>query len=150
MSGWQVAQAWLLELFALGCVGWLCGNILGMLLANQLIQTVSASLGDLYDTNIGLSIAWDWRSSLYSFYLSLAGAIVACAWPLVRLLRSQPSRLTTRLSLVRFAGAEFTIQALIACACCVAAIALYQAPQTQETGFAIIALMLLSLAIFTA
>jgi len=57
--------------------------------------------------------------------------------------------LTTRLSLVRFAGAEFTIQALIACACCVAAIALYQAPQTQETGFAIIALMLLSVALFT-
>ncbi|MDC5840385.1 ABC transporter permease [Vibrio europaeus] len=149
VSGWQLAQALLLELFALVFVGWLCGNILGMLLANQLIPTVSASLGDLYDTNIGLSIAWDWRSSLYSFYLSLAGAIVACAWPLVRLLRSQPSRLTTRLSLVRFAGAEFTIQALIACACCVAAIALYQAPQTQETGFAIIALMLLSVALFT-
>ncbi|MEZ8102993.1 ABC transporter permease [Vibrio bivalvicida] len=149
VSGWQLAQALLLELFVLVFVSWLCGNILGMLLANQLIPAVSASLGDLYDTNIGLAIVWDWRASISSLYLSLAGAIVACAWPLIRLLRSQPSRLTTRLSLVRFAGAEFTIQALIACACCVAAIAIYQAPQTQETGFAIIALMLLSVALFT-
>ncbi|KGY12228.1 ABC transporter permease [Vibrio tubiashii] len=149
VSGWQLAQALLLELCVLVLVGWLCGNVFGMVLANQLIPAVSASLGDLYNTNIGLSIDWDWRSSISSLYLSLTGAIIACAWPLVRLLRSQPSRLTTRLSLVRFAGAEFSIQALIACGCCVAAIALYQAPQTQETGFAIIALMLLSVALFT-
>lgn len=149
VSGWQLAQALVLELCVLVLVGWLCGNVLGMVLANQLIPAVSASLGDLYNTNIGLSIDWDWHSSISSLYLSLTGAIIACAWPLIRLLRSQPSRLTTRLSLLRFAGAEFTIQALIACACCVAAIALYQAPQTQETGFAIIALMLLSVALFT-
>lgn len=149
VSGWQLAQALLLELLALVLVSWLCGNLLGMLLANQLIPTVSASLSDLYDANVGLAISWNWQSSLYSLYLSAGGAIVACAWPLVRLLRSQPVRLTTRLSLVRFTGAEFTIQALLACAFCVAAIAIYQAPQTQESGFAIIALMLLSVALFT-
>ena len=88
---------------------------------------------------------WNWQSSLYSYLLLNH----ACAWPLVRLLRSQPVRLTTRLSLVRFTGAEFTIQALLACTFCVAAIAIYQAPQTQESGFAIIALMLLSVALFT-
>ncbi|KJY81500.1 ABC transporter permease [Vibrio galatheae] len=149
VSGWQLAQALFLELVVLVLIGWLCGNLLGMLLANQLLPAVSASLGDLYGTNIGLSIDWDWRASFYSLYLSITGAVVACAWPLVRLLRSPPRRLATRLSLVRFAGAEFSVQALIACGCCVSAIALYQAPQTLETGFAIIALMLLSAALFT-
>ena len=149
VSGWQLAQALLLELVFLVLISWICGNALGMLLADQLIPAVSASLGDLYDANVGLSIEWSLQTSLYSLYLSTIGAIVACAWPLVRLLRSQPSRLTTRLSLIRFTGAEFTIQALIACALCVAAVAIYQAPQTQESGFAIIALMLLSVALFT-
>ncbi len=149
VSGWQLTQALCLELFVLVFVSWLCGNVFGMLLANQLIPTVSASLSDLYDADVSLAIDWNWESSLYSLYLSGLGAIVACAWPLVRLLRSQPIRLTTRLSLVRFTGTEFTIQALIACALCVAAIAIFQAPKTQESGFAIIALMLLSVALFT-
>ena len=50
---------------------------------------------------------------------------------------------------MRFAGTEFTWQALIGCGFLVAAVAVYQAPQTQETGFAIIALMLVSVALFT-
>ncbi len=149
VSGWQLTQALMLELFFLVIVSWLCGNAFGLFLANQLIPSVSASLSDLYDANVGLAIGWRWDASLYSLMLTLIGAAVACAWPLVRLLRSQPIRLTTRLSLVRFAGTEFTIQALIACALCVAAIAIYQAPKTQESGFAIIALMLLSVALFT-
>jgi len=149
VSGWQLAQALMLELLLLVAVSWLCGNLFGLLLANQLIPAVSSSLGDLYDANVGLAIEWNWTASLYSLYLSLIGAFVACAWPLIRLLRSQPIRLTTRLSLVRFAGTEFSIQALLACALCVAAIAIYQAPQTQESGFVIIALMLLSVALFT-
>ncbi|RJX65049.1 ABC transporter permease [Vibrio sinensis] len=149
VSGWQLAQALSLELLVLVLISWLCGNALGILLANQLIPSVSSSLGDLYDANVGLSISWSWRSSGYSLLMTSIGAIAACAWPLVRLLRSQPIRLTTRLSLMRFTGTEFTIQALLACALSVAAIAVYQAPQTQESGFAIIALMLLSVALFT-
>ncbi|MDA0129012.1 ABC transporter permease [Vibrio sp. MarTm2] len=149
VSGWQLAQALLLELIFLVVVSWVCGNVLGLFLANQLVPAVSASLGDLYNANVGLALKWSLSSSLHSLYLSLTGAFVACAWPLIRLLRSQPIRLTTRLSLVRFAGTEFTIQALLACALCVAAIAIYQAPQTQESGFVIIALMLLSVALFT-
>ncbi|QIJ84816.1 FtsX-like permease family protein [Vibrio coralliilyticus OCN008] len=149
VSGWQLAKALCLELLVLITISWLCGNVLGILLANQLIPAVSASLGDLYDANVGLLISWSWKSSIYSLYMTIIGAFVACAWPLVRLLRSQPIRLTARLSLVRFAGTEFTIQALLACALCVAAIAIYQAPQTQESGFAIVALMLLSVALFT-
>lgn len=58
-------------------------------------------------------------------------------------------RLSARLSLVRFAGKEFKLQALLACALCVAAVAIYQAPKSQQSGFAIIGLMLLSVALFT-
>ncbi len=49
---------------------------------------------------------------------------------------------------MRFAGREFSWQAFAACAFCVAAVAVYQAPKTQESGFAIIALMLISVALF--
>ncbi len=149
VSGWQLMQALMLELFILVFLSWLCGNVFGLFLANQLIPGVSASLSDLYDANVGLDVHWSWAASLYSLALALIGAAIACAWPLVRLLRAQPIRLTMRLSLVRFAGTEFAVQALIACAFAVAAIAIYQAPKTQESGFAIIALMLLSVALFT-
>ncbi|WP_428776235.1 FtsX-like permease family protein, partial [Vibrio sp.] len=149
VSGWQLASALLLELLLFVLISWGCGNLFGMVLANQLIPAVSASLADLYDANVGLTVSWNWHSALYSLYMTLLGACLACAWPLVRLLRAQPVRLTTRLSLVRFAGREFTIQALLACAFAVAAIAIYQIPQTQETGYAIIVLMLTSVALLT-
>ncbi|WP_162046242.1 ABC transporter permease [Vibrio taketomensis] len=149
VSGWQLAQALLLELLALVLGSWLCGNVLGMVLANQLIPSVSASLEDLYNANIGLNIHWSLRSSLFSLAMTLIGAVASCAWPLVRLLRSQPARLSTRLSLLRFTGTEFTIQAFIALALALVAVAIYQAPQTENSGFIIIGLMLLSVALFT-
>ncbi|MBA5761562.1 ABC transporter permease [Vibrio sp. 404] len=149
VSGWQLTQALLMELVVLVFVSWLCGNVFGMLLANQLIPSVSASLDDLYNANVGLAIHWSFKSSAYSLAMALIGAFASCTWPLVRLLRSQPIRLTTRLSLLRFTGTEFAVQALLACALAVAAVAIYQAPQSQESGFAIIALMLLSVALFT-
>ncbi|WP_047042528.1 ABC transporter permease [Vibrio mexicanus] len=149
VSSWQLTKAMMLELSVLILASWLCGNVLGLVLANQLIPSVSSSLGDLYDANVGLSIDWHWEASLYSLYMTVLGALLACSWPLVRLLRSQPIRLTTRLSIARFTGIEFSLQAGLACAFCVAAIAIYQAPQTQSSGFAIIALMLLSAALFT-
>ncbi len=148
VTGFQLAQALIVELVTLVFVAWLCGNVFGVMLANQLIPAVSASLGDLYDANVGLVIGWSWQASLYSFALVLLGAGLSCLWPLIRLLQSQPIRLSSRLSLVRFAGKEFTWQALAACAFCVAAVAVYQAPKSQESGFAIIALMLLSVALF--
>ncbi|MDW6017244.1 FtsX-like permease family protein [Vibrio plantisponsor] len=149
VNGWQLAQALMLELFALVFVSWICGNGLGLLLANQLIPSVSVSLADLYNANVGLSIQWDWEWSSYSLLMAVCGAFASCAWPLVRLLKSQPIRLSTRLSLARFAGSEFSIQAFIGGALAVAAIAIYQAPKTQSSGYTIIALMLLSAALFT-
>ncbi|MDN3609861.1 FtsX-like permease family protein [Vibrio ostreicida] len=149
VSGWQLAQALSLELVVFVLVSWLSGNFFGLLLANQLIPTVSASLNSLYDANVGLLISWSWQTSIYSFALTILAAFAACAWPLVRLLRAQPIRLSAHLSLVRFSGKEFAIQALLACALCVVGIAIYQAPQTQGAGFAIIVLMLLSVALLT-
>ncbi|MCY9827220.1 ABC transporter permease [Vibrio chagasii] len=149
VSGWQLTKALSLELLILVLLSWICGNVFGLMLANQLLPAVSSSLGDLYDANVGLTIDWNWRWSGYSLMMALIGAFLACAWPLVRLLKSQPIRLSSRLSLMRFAGTEFTWQALIGCGFLVAAVAVYQAPQTQESGFAIIALMLVSVALFT-
>ncbi|WP_329352411.1 ABC transporter permease [Vibrio natriegens] len=147
VSGTQLAQALLLELSILVTVAWACGNFLGVILANELIPTVSTSLSDLYDANVGLSIGWSWKSSIYSLIMSAMGALISCLWPLIRLLKSQPIRLSSRLSLMRFAGREFSWQALAACAFCVAAVAVYQAPKTQEIGFTIVALMMLSVAL---
>ncbi len=147
VSGTQLAQALLLELGILVTVAWACGNFFGILLANQLIPTVSASLSDLYDANVGLTIEWSWQASAYSLVMSALGALISCLWPLIRLLKSQPIRLSSRLSLMRFAGREFSWQALAACAFCVAALAIFQAPKTQERGFAIVALMMVSVAL---
>ncbi|WP_341663930.1 ABC transporter permease [Vibrio sp.] len=149
VSGSQLTIALSIELLVLIFFSWLCGNFLGMILANQLIPAVSGSLRDLYDANVGLVVAWDWSSAMYSLAMSMLGACLTCAWPIVRLLRTQPIRLTARLSLVRFAGTEFSLQAAFACVLCVVAIAIYQAPQTQVSGFIIIALMLVSVALFT-
>ncbi|MBR9790062.1 MAG: ABC transporter permease, partial [Vibrionaceae bacterium] len=147
VSGTQLAQALLLELSILVTVAWACGNFFGVILANELIPTVSSSLSDLYDANVGLSIGWSWKSSIYSLIMSAMGALISCLWPLIRLLKSQPIRLSSRLSLMRFAGREFSWQALAACAFCVAAVGVYQAPKTQEIGFTIVALMMLSVAL---
>lgn len=149
VSGWQLTKALSFELWGLIMVSWVCSNVFGMMLAHQLLPAVSSSLGDLYGANIGLEMRWSWLVSGYSLLMMILGAGLACVWPSIRLLRAQPIRLTARLSLVRFAGEEFTLQALIACALCVAAIAVYQSPQTQPSGFAIIVFTLLSVAFFT-
>ncbi len=149
VDGWHLAQALAIELTGLVTVSWLCGNGLGLLLANKLIPTVSVSLADLYNANVSLSIAWNWEWSFYSLLMAICGAFASCAWPLMRLLKSQPIRLSTRLSLARFAGSEFSLQAFIAGVLAVAALAIYQAPKTQTSGYTIIALMLISAALFT-
>ncbi|WP_192850077.1 FtsX-like permease family protein, partial [Vibrio parahaemolyticus] len=101
VNGTQLAQALLLELSILVLVAWACGNFFGLMLANELIPAVSSSLSDLYDANVGLTIGWSWQSSLYSLIMSAMGALISCLWPLIRLLKSQPIRLSSRLSLMR-------------------------------------------------
>ncbi|CAM3623602.1 ABC transporter permease [Vibrio aquimaris] len=149
VSGSQLTVALGIELLLLIFFSWLCGNLLGIVLANQLIPAVSGSLRDLYDANVELAVSWSWSSAIYSLAMSMIGAFLTCAWPTVRLLRTQPVSLTTRLSLARFSGTEFSLQAAFACVLCIVAIAIYQAPQTQVSGLVIIALMLVSVALFT-
>ncbi|MGO1189787.1 ABC transporter permease [Vibrio casei] len=144
VSGWQLTKALLIEIFGWILVGWLSGTVLGLALANRLMPSVSASLSDLYNADVGLSIEWQWEWSQYSLLMAILGCLLACFWPLVRLVKSQPIRLASRLSLIRFAGREFTLQALVACVCIVIAVALYQVPTTQEQGFTLIALLLVS------
>lgn len=144
VSGWQLTKALLLEIIGWILIGWFSGTVLGLALANRLMPSVSASLSDLYNADVGLSIEWNWEWIQYSLLMSIFGCLLSCFWPLVRLVRSQPIRLASRLSLIRFAGREFGLQAFFACVCTVAAVALYQSPTTQEEGFTLIALMLVS------
>jgi putative ABC transport system permease protein len=148
VAGWQLVIALSIELVLLVLMSWILGNGFGLLLANQLLPAVSSSLGALYNANIDLTLSWSWSWSKYSLLMVLCGAAVSCFWPLIRLVRSQPIRLTARLSLVRFAGREFSWQALIAAVCCTVALAIYQAPQTVFSGYLIIALMLVGVALF--
>ncbi|MFV0574518.1 MAG: ABC transporter permease [Vibrio sp.] len=144
VSGWQLGKALLLEICAWILLGWVSGTLLGLTLANRLMPSVSASLSDLYNADVGLKIDWNWEWSQYSLLMAIFGCLLSCFWPLVRLLRSQPIRLTSRLSMVRFAGREFALQAFVACICIIAAIGLYQSPKTQVEGFTLIALLLVS------
>lgn len=144
VSGWQLTKALLLEIMAWIVIGWLSGTVLGLALANSLMPSVSASLSDIYNADVGLSIEWNWEWIQYSLLMAIFGCLLSCFWPLIRLVRSQPVRLASRLSLVRFAGREFALQAFVACVCIVAAIALYQTPMSQEQGFTLIALLLVS------
>lgn len=148
VSGWQLSKALMLELFLLILSGWIYGNVFGLMLANKLMPSVSTTLSDLYNANVGLTIEWDWLSVFQSLLMAVLGTVLACSWPLVRLIRSQPIRLSARLSLVRFAGREFSWQALVACLFCIIAFALYQISDSAETGFIIVALLLISVALF--
>ncbi|MDA9556059.1 ABC transporter permease [Vibrio sp.] len=149
VSSIQLTKAILGEIFLLVIVSWALGNILGLVLAHYLIPNVSLAVGELYNINVSLDVEWDWLTSLASFILVLSGALVSCFWPLFRLLRSQPNRLTPKLSLVRFAGTEFALQAYIACFLGLVAVGLHQLPQNLNTGYGIIVLTLLSVTLFT-
>ncbi|MGF1742394.1 ABC transporter permease [Vibrio profundum] len=145
----QLTQAFLLELVVLILVSWLCGNILGVWLAYQMIPDVSHNLSSMYASSLITMTGWSWRSSGLSLCLTIVGSAVACCWPSIRLLRAQPIRLAKRLSLVRFMSVEFAIQTLFATIFALLAVSLYNAPKTEQTGFAIITFTLLSVALFT-
>lgn len=146
VSGWQLTMALLVEISLWVMVSWFSGNVAGLALAQKLMPTVSASLNDLYNANVDLTVQWSWEWSGLSLLMVITGCLLACGWPLVRLIRSRPIRLSARLSLIRFAGREFGWQAMFACIFCVAAVAVavYQMPHDQMAGFVLIALLLIS------
>jgi putative ABC transport system permease protein len=130
-------------------VGWISGNFFGLLLANQLMPTVSNSLYSLYNADVDLLITWNWNWSYQSLWMAILGCVLACGWPLYRLLSIEPIRLTARLSLARFAGKEFEVQAIVAGVFCVAAYLVNLLPHSHENGFVLIGFLMISVGLFT-
>ncbi|WED22988.1 FtsX-like permease family protein [Vibrio sp. JC009] len=143
-----LVRATVLELCALVVFSWLSGNVFGLILANQLIPTVSTTLADLYNANVGLTISWSWEWSRTSLLMAVVGTFIACSWPALRLVKAPPIRLSARLSLIRLAGTEFALQALVACALfAFASLLYYKIPHTPERGFALVALLMVGTAL---
>lgn len=130
-------------------IGWISGNFFGLLLANQLMPAVSNSLYSLYNADVDLLITWSWNWSYQSLWMAILGCVLACGWPLYRLLSIEPIRLTARLSLARFAGKEFEVQAIVACVFCVAAYLLNLLPHSHENGFMLIGFLMISVGLLT-
>lgn len=136
-----------IEVFLWVIVGWVSGNFFGLILANQLIPTVSNSLYSLYNADVDLLISWSW--SYQSLWMAILGCILACGWPLYRLLSIEPIRLTARLSIARFAGKEFEVQAIVACVFFVAAYLINLLPHSHENGFYLIGFLMISVGLIT-
>lgn len=125
-------------------VGLVGGNLIGLLLAQQLLPSVAASLNDLYNANVGLQVHWNWQWGAASLAIAIFGCAFACTWPVVRLIKSPPARLATHLSLVRFSGREFAWQALFSCIFIIGAVIVYKLAHGQLTGFVLIAFILIA------
>ncbi|MGF1727689.1 ABC transporter permease [Photobacterium nomapromontoriensis] len=147
VSSYQLARALIAELLVWIVLGLVGGNVLGLLLAEKLLPSVAETLNDLYGANVSLVVEWHWEWGAASVLIALFGSLLACGWPLVRLIKTPPARLATHMSLVRFSGREFALQALFSCIFMGAALALYQLPHGQEGGFILIACILIASAL---
>ncbi|GAD79161.1 FtsX-like permease family protein [Vibrio ezurae] len=145
VSGWQLVAALALELVILITLSWISGNVLGLMLANKLLPAVSMSIGAIYNASIDLVIHWRWSWSAKSLLMAFFGVLLSCTWPLLRLIRSQPIRLTARLSLIRFAGKEFFWQAVLAAIFLFLAVFILQFGEGIYAGFSVLALMLIGI-----
>ncbi|PSW03777.1 ABC transporter permease [Photobacterium lipolyticum] len=144
VSGFQLASALFIELIVWIILGLIGGNLLGLLLAQQLLPSVAATLSDLYSANVSLSVTWHWQWGAASVAIAVFGSLLACGWPMIRLIKTPPARLATHMALVRFSGREFAWQALFSCIFIGAAIAVYQLPHGQLAGFVLIACILIA------
>lgn len=147
VSGIDLTKAIFIELLLLILISWLCGNIFGLFLANQLLPQINAAIEIPVQGGLFYIINWWW--CFYSLILTIIGASAACIWPLTRLLKAPPIRLTERLSMVRFAGMEFAFQAFIAVILAIVALVLFYTNHSPETGFGVLALILVSVALLT-
>ncbi|MGR5140495.1 FtsX-like permease family protein [Photobacterium sp. DNB23_23_1] len=147
VSSGQLVRALSVELVVWIIVGLIGGNLLGLLLAEKLLPSVAQSLNDLYGANVSLVVRWQWEWGAASVLIAVGGCLLACGWPLVRLIRTQPARLSSRMSIVRFSGREFALQAVFSCMFIGAAIAVYQLPHGQKAGFVLIACILIASAL---
>ncbi len=147
VSGWQLAIAFSIELCFLVCASWGVGNIFGLWLANQLVPSVALGFGVIYNTTLDMKIPWSWQWSSISLLMVGGGVALSSIWPLIRLMYSQPIRLSERLSVVRFTKKEFFWQAILAAICMVIGLIVYYTPQNSYTGYTVIAMMLLGVAL---
>ncbi|MUJ36155.1 ABC transporter permease [Aliivibrio fischeri] len=145
----ELIMAMSLEVIIWIIIGWISGNFFGLLLANELMPTVSNSLYSLYNADVDLLISWSWDWSYQSLLMAVLGCVLACGWPLYRLLTIEPIRLTARLSLARFAGKEFEVQAIIACVILVAAYLINLLPHSHRNGFMLIGFLMISIGLLT-
>ncbi|MGF1686996.1 FtsX-like permease family protein [Photobacterium japonica] len=147
VSSFQLAGVLMMELMGWIVLGLIGGNILGLLLAERLLPSVAETLNDLYGANISLAVEWHWEWGVASLLVAIIGSLLACGWPLLRLIKTPPARLATHMSLVRFSGREFALQALFSCIFLGVALAVYQLPHGQEEGFVLIACILIATAL---
>lgn len=142
VTGLQLAAALSIELILWIILGLIGGNLLGLVLAQQLMPSVAATLSDLYGANVNLAVSWHWQWGVASLIIAGCGSILACGWPMVRLIKTPPVRLATHMALVRFSGREFAWQSIISLIFILVAIGIYQLPHGQFAGFVLIALIL--------
>ncbi|GAB6261924.1 ABC transporter permease [Photobacterium sp. R1] len=142
VSGSQLAKALCIELMLWLVIGVVGGNVLGLFLAQKLLPSVAATLSDLYQANIALTTGWHWQWGALSLVIALGGTVLACGWPLVRLIRTQPARLTAHMTMVRGSWREFIWQALMAALFIMAAVMIYFLEHNQFAGFALIGCLL--------
>ncbi|SIN84985.1 ABC transporter permease [Salinivibrio sp. ES.052] len=147
VDGRQLSLVMVAELFAWVSLGVVSGNVLGMILANQLLPAVATTLSDLYGADIDLVMHWQWQWGLYSVLLAILGAAMASAWPLVRLINTSPGRLSQRMTLIRGTHREYAVQAILAILLGVAAWGVAYWESSQWQGFTLIALTMLSAAL---
>lgn len=148
VSQGQLLRALILELLCWVGLGLLGGNLLGLLLAQYLMPSVAATLNELYGANISSLVHWQWQWGVASAVIALVGGGLSCGWPLVRLLRTPPARLSMHRNLVRVTGKEFAWQAGLAVVLSVMATALYFWAHDHITGFVVIALVLIAAGLF--
>lgn len=147
VDGRQLSLVMAIELVGWVILGVISGNVLGLLLAKQLLPAVATTLSDLYGAEVDLIMHWQWQWGLYSVLLALLGAAMASAWPLIRLIKTPSGRLSQRMTLLRGTRREFSVQAVLALLLAVAAWGVSYWPSSQWQGFTLIALTMLSAAL---
>ncbi|WP_087016024.1 ABC transporter permease [Thaumasiovibrio subtropicus] len=147
VAGRQIFAVLTVEVMTWLVIAVISGNIFGLFLANQLMPSVANTLSDLYGALVQSRVEWHWQWGVSSIGVAFVGTICACGWPMVRLLRTPPARLSRQLSLHRFSGKEFRWQALMSIALALVALVVYQQPATEASGFVLIGLTLLSAAL---
>ncbi|NAW66051.1 ABC transporter permease [Photobacterium halotolerans] len=144
VTGRQLAGALCIEVVIWLMIGVAGGNLLGLVLARQLLPSVAVTLNDLYQANIALTTGWHWQWGVLSLVIAVLGTLLACGWPLMRLIGTQPIRLTAHMTMVRGSWREFIWQAGMSGVFIMAAVIVYFVDHSQFAGFVLIGCLLVA------